>query len=82
MALLILAIAIAEKRQGWLGAASLLFLIMLVVTLLARWIDFRSGHATTADGQPATAADLRRFTITTALVGMGVWLVCNWIGQR
>jgi hypothetical protein len=82
LSLLVLSLMIAEKRGGWLGIASLSFLFVLLVTIAARWIDFRGGSALTAEGMPATSVDVRRFTVMASLVGLGVWFVANMIGQR
>jgi len=82
LSLLVLTIMIAEKRGGWLGTASAAFLLVLVVTVVARWIDFRGGSALTVEGTPATSADVRRFTVMISLVGLAVWVIANLIGQH
>ena len=82
MALLVLALMIAEKRGGWLGLSSIAFLVILVVTVVTRWVDLRGGNSLTAEGKPATVADVRRFTAISLIVGMAVWCAANVIGQR
>ena len=82
MILLALTVIIAERRGGWFGPASLGFLIVLGVTVLARWLDFRSGHGKTAEGKPATIAHFRRYVLTMLSVGVIVWFVANLIGAR
>lgn len=82
MALLMLALLIAEKRGGWTGPASLAFVGVLIVTILARWLDYRGGNAQTAEGTPATAFHTRRFVIGASLVGLVVWCLANLIGSR
>ena len=82
MALLVLAIMIVEKRQGWLGMASIAFLIVLLMTVVARWIDFRGGNAMTAEGEPATERDVRQFMSRSSLIGAAIWVIANLIGGR
>lgn len=80
MALLVLAIMIAEKGSGWFGPSSIAFLLVLSITVLARWLDCRGGQPRAADGQPATAAQLRRYFIAAPVAGLAVWAVANLIG--
>jgi len=82
MALLVTTVMIAEKGGGWLGVASLLYLAILAITLLARWLDYRTGHSETASGEPTTPGLIRRYYSTIPLIAVIVWGVANVIGQR
>ena len=33
-------------------------------------------------GEPASPADLRRYVVTTTLVGLGLWVLVNLIGNH
>jgi hypothetical protein len=50
--------------------------------LAGRWMEFRLGTPLTATGEPATADDLRRYALGLGLIGLGVWVVVNLIGNR
>jgi hypothetical protein len=82
MALLVASITIAEKGGGWFGAGSLLYLLVLASTLLARWIDYRGGKSQTADGKPVTPELIRRyFTLVPAFAAL-VWIAAHLLGRR
>lgn len=82
LALVLLGFAIVTLGNGWLTAADFAFLAVLGGVILARWLEFRSGHAQTATGEPATLADLRRFVVAASLVGLGVWVLANALGNH
>ncbi|QDT56656.1 hypothetical protein Pan44_47130 [Caulifigura coniformis] len=82
MALLVTTVMIAEKGGGWLGFGSLVYLLILATMLLARWVDYRTGHSETAAGEPATPELIRRYYTTVPVVAMVVWIVANVIGLR
>lgn len=74
------AVAVASDWGGWLTATDLAFLTVLGLMLLGRWVEYRTGQAQTAYGEPATAADLRRYAVAAAAVGLGVWVAANLVG--
>lgn len=80
--LAICAVAIAGRRDGWLGPSDLFYFVVLGGMYFARWKEFRSGEALTATGEPATALDLRRYAWGLGLLGMLVWVAANLIGNR
>jgi len=82
LALVALAYGIVKSGEGWFTGADLAFLGVLAVTMLARWLEFRGGHAETADGEPATPAHLRRYLTGAALIGLGTWTIANLIANR
>lgn len=82
MMLLALAVTTAEKGGGWLGVSSIMYLAVLLMTVLARWIDYRSGRSETAAGEPMTPALFRRYLILIPSLAIAVWVVVNLIGAR
>lgn len=62
-----------------------LFVALVLSLPLARWLDARKFGGTTADGEPVTAAGLRRYTIAVlaifTVIGIGFHLVrAYWLG--
>jgi hypothetical protein len=82
ISLLVFALFIAERADGWLAATDLIYLLILVGMLLGRWVEFRSGDPLTAMGEPATPDDLRRYCTSASLLGMGLWVAANLIGNH
>jgi hypothetical protein len=80
--LMVFAIIIAQRADGWLAAPDLIYFLVLGGMLLGRWIEFRGGNPLTGMGEPATEADLRRYWFLAGLIGMGVWVVANLVGNH
>ncbi len=79
-ALLFAAVAVMTNWHGWLTVPDFAFFVFLSLMLAGRWLEFRSGQARTAYGEPVTASDVSRYAILTLLVGLGVWVGANLIG--
>jgi hypothetical protein len=78
MVLLIFLALIAQNHgAGWLTAADVTFLAILGGIFLTRWLEFRTGHALTATGDPATAGQLRHFAGATIALGLAAWVLAN-----
>lgn len=80
-------IAASEIHDGthlvWKDA---LFVALVLSLPLARWLDARKFGGTTADGEPVTAAGLRRYTMAVvaifAVIGIGFHLLRSyWLGS-
>ena len=56
-ALAVIALSIAERRDGWASPLDLLYFAVLGGMLLGRWLEFRHSQPLTAMGEPATVAD-------------------------
>jgi hypothetical protein len=80
MLLLLVAFGITNGRDGWLSPQSLAFVGMFALLLVCRWAEFHAGGATTAEGEPATAAHLRRYLLIATLIGSAVWVAANLVG--
>jgi hypothetical protein len=81
-ALAITAFSITERRDGWCSPLDGIYFVVLGGVFLGRWLEFRSGRPLTAAGEPATPAHLRRYALVLGLVGLGVWVVANLVGNR
>jgi hypothetical protein len=79
MLLLILAFSILNEGGGWFAPRSIAFLGLLAFVVFCRWAEFHAGGATTADGDPATSADIRRYALFAALTGTAIWATANLI---
>jgi hypothetical protein len=79
--LLLCLFQIVSSGGGWFTQVNIIFLGVLVGLLVARWLDFRAGNPLTATGQPATTAHLRRYALKTLLIGVGVWVMANLMGN-
>ena len=64
--LAVFAYLIIKTGNGWLTRFDFAFLAILGGVILARWLEFRGGNPRTAEGEPATAAHLRRYVIAVA----------------
>ncbi|MGE3806092.1 MAG: hypothetical protein AB7K24_15585 [Gemmataceae bacterium] len=82
MILVVVALNIAQSAAGWLTGADMIFLIVLAGMIAARWFEFHKGDPQTATGAPATPAHLRRYVLSAALLGVGVWVIVNLVGNH
>ena len=79
--LLLLTAGIVTRWRGWVTGPDLLYFAVLGGMLLARWVEFRGGESQTADGEPATPADLRRYLLVGTAAGIAVWVAANLLGR-
>ena len=82
MILVLLVMGVAGTGTGWFTGHDIAFLIVVAVTVLARWYEFRSGNPLASTGDPATPDVLRRYVVCVSLIGLGVWVVANVIGNH
>lgn len=73
---------IVSAGAGWLTGFDLAFAIVAALMLFGRWVDQRAGSATTATGEPATAADFRRYLAIAVPLIAAVWLAANFVGNH
>ena len=81
-ALAIVALSIAERRDGWFALLDLIYFLILGGMLLGRWLEYRYSEPLTATGEPATVADLRRYALALGLLGLGAWVAANLVGNQ
>ncbi|MFO0974172.1 MAG: hypothetical protein U1A27_12150 [Phycisphaerae bacterium] len=81
VAMLLALARIASLRTGWLTGLDLFCGVVLALMLLGRWVEHRYGTATNARGEPATAAQFRRYMIALPLLAAGLWVAANIVGN-
>ena len=82
LVLVFTAYKIVSVGNGWLTLWDGLFGAVVALMLGGRWLELRSGAATTMTGQPATAADFRRYGRIVVLTMAGVWIGANVLGNH
>jgi hypothetical protein len=80
LVLILITWALASKARGWLSGLSAAFFVVLGITILARWVEQRSGAATTLTGRPATPEQCKRYTLVLLVAAMIAWLAANLVG--
>ena len=71
--LFLLLIGIATRGGREFGAIDLACLLVTLAMLAARGYEYQQGTAQTSTGEPATAADWRRYLIQTPLTVLVIW---------
>lgn len=82
LALLLLLIGIVNVGSGWATALDVLFFCFVGLMVWCRWVEQRSGQATTVYGEPATPEHFRRYVRTLLPSAAGAWLVANLLGNH
>lgn len=67
---------------GWLTGLDAAFAVVVGLMLLGRWVEQRSGTATTLTGEAATPAQLKRYVRTLIPLAVIVWIVANIFGNH
>ena len=79
--LLFCAYGIIQHPSSLLGIADVFYWAIVGSLLAARYVDIRYFQGTTSDGDPASLADWRRYTVVVVLVTTGLWLVAHAIAH-
>ena len=82
MFLVLTAMGIVNSGSGWFTNLDALFACLVVLTVVSRWVEQRSGSATTAKGEPATMRDFRRYLRSVLLIATLVWVAANLLGNH
>lgn len=81
MLLLLSTYAIIFVGKGWFTRWDAIFGGLVVLMLAGRWLEHRSGSATTITGEPATAEQYHRYLILLPAVAVILWLVANVVNN-
>jgi hypothetical protein len=83
MGLTVTALIVASApNSGWRTTADIIFLALLAITILARWIEFAAGDARNGMGEPVARADIVRYSIIMASVGLAAWICANVVANH
>jgi hypothetical protein len=82
IALILITLGIVMQGAGWLTGLDAMFAFVAGLMLLGRWWEQRSGAATRATGEPATAQDFRRFITVFPIVALALWILANLLGNH
>jgi len=82
LALLGVAYGIVSKGTGWLTGLDAAFAIVAGLMLRGRWVEQRSGAATTATGKPATAEQFKRYVMLLIPLAAAGWVIANVVGNH
>lgn len=80
--LFLILMKIIGSGSGWLTVLDGVFWGLVGLMVWCRWIEQRSGAATTSLGQPATWKDFRRYALALPLVAMAAWIAANALGNH
>ena len=77
LVLLFCAYFIAQHRSSLLSIADAFYWIVVGSLLAARYVDIRYLYGLTAEGDPASMADWRRYAVLVLIASTGLWLVVH-----
>jgi hypothetical protein len=77
--LALLLIAIALRRTAEFSAVDIAYFLVAGAVLACRWIDQRTGQATTGTGELATWADFRRYAVRLPPASLGIWILVKLV---
>jgi len=75
-------LGIVRHGEGWATLVDGVFLVVVGLMLLCRWVEIRSGSAMTATGKPATVRHLRRYAVGLLVVAPILWIAANLVGNH
>jgi hypothetical protein len=76
---LILTAMLIYRGAGW-PTADILFGIIVLLLIWARYLDIVRYQGTTADGEPASMAHLKRYALILVVVAAALWAVARSLG--
>jgi divalent metal cation (Fe/Co/Zn/Cd) transporter len=81
LALLGITWGIVSQGTGWFTGLDVAFGVVVGLMLLGRWVEHRSGTATTLTGEPATPEQFKRYLTLLPPLGAAVWIVASVVGN-
>jgi len=70
---------VATARQ-WLTSFDVVVACIVGLMILGRWIEQRSGTATTMTGETATVGHCKRYTASLLIVAVAAWIAAKLLG--
>ncbi|OGV66422.1 MAG: hypothetical protein A3K19_27790 [Lentisphaerae bacterium RIFOXYB12_FULL_65_16] len=77
--LFFLATGIYRKGPWAFSALDIAYVLVVALLLAARFVDIRSYRGLTSEGEPATMAHWRRFSLMTCIAGLLLWLAARGV---
>lgn len=81
-ALFLLSAGIVSRGTGWATALDVRFGGVVGLLLFGRWVERRSGSATTLHGEPAALEQCKHYMIVLPLVAAALWAGANLLGNH
>lgn len=82
LVLLLITVGIVSSGSGWLTGLDAGFAVVAGLMLLGRWVEQRSGAATTFAGQPAGTSAFARYAMTVIATTALIWVIANAVGNH
>jgi len=82
LTLAVIGALIVSKGTGWATALDVCFGLVVGLMLLGRWVEQRSGSATTMRGDPTTLQQRKRYMVHLALAAAAIWVGANFFGNH
>lgn len=79
--LVLACLGLFSSNQAFFTHKDIIYWAALGAMLLGRWVEFRTGHALTGTGEPATVAHLRQYLLSATTVGLIVWVGVKLVQQ-
>ena len=77
-----LLVQIVSRGTGWFTGLDAAFGVVVGLMILGRWVEQRSGCATTSTGEPATLEQCKHYTALVLLGAAAAWVVANALGNH
>ena len=82
LALLLITWGIVSRANGWFTGLSAAYAVVVGLMVLGRWVESRSGTATTLTGEPASGAYFKRYVMLLLPLTVVVWAAANVLGNH
>jgi ABC-type polysaccharide/polyol phosphate export permease len=73
---------IVSQGTGWFTGLDAAFAVVVGLMVLGRWVEARSGTATTLTGEPASGAYFKRYVTILLPLAVVVWVAANVLGNH
>lgn len=78
--LAILLLLMAMQKEAWVEGIDVVFIVVLLLLIVTRWIDFVYADQTLMTGEIATASQIRKHSILAVIFGLVTWVIATALG--
>ena len=78
--LALLLLLIAMQKNAWVAGIDAVFVVVLLLAIVTRWIDFLYADQTLTTGEIATVSQIRNYSILAVILGLVAWLTATALG--